>query len=305
MPETAAMEEVYSAIEESARLLDVACSREEVWPVLATYGDGLDDGMVVLSMAGGDLHRGELDYNFTVPPESADPYSTAVAQGFVEGTDHPVGALLADIRARCALQFYGVECGLAGGFKKTYAFFPLDRLQSPATLAAVPSMPPAVGEWADTFARHGLTDHISIVGIDYRRRTMNLYFGRFPAERVEPDNVRSLLGDLGVPVPDESMLEFVRKSFSIYPTFSWDSPKIERVCFSVVTPDATALPARLEPEIGRFTAAAPYSYAGDRMLVYGATVSPTGQYYKAGVYYRRPPQFWNNMQLFDKVVDQA
>jgi hypothetical protein len=304
--DTSKIEELYSAVEESARVLDLACSRDQVWPVLAAFADGLADAMFVLSMAGGEGHRAELDYNFTILPGRVDPYTVAVANGFTAATDHPVGALLSDIRERCTLQFYGVESGVVSGFKKTWAFFPLDNLQGLSKLTDIPSMPRSVAEHAGTFARYDLDNRISIVGIDYLHKTMNVYFGRFPtAEYVEPETVRSLLRDLGLPEPSEPMLEFVRNSFSIYPTFSWDSSEIERICFSVVTTDATALPARLAPEIARFTRSAPYAYDGDRIIVYGATLSASEEYYKAGVYYQRPLEVWNNLQLFDKVVDRA
>jgi hypothetical protein len=301
-----AVEDLYSAIEESARLLDVPCSRDEVLSVLAAYSDGLAEAMTVLAMAGGgERHRGELDYNFTVPSGGVDPYTVAVSNGFVERTDHPVGSLLADIQARCPILNLGVECGLVGGFKKLYAFFPLDNLQRLSDLAEIPSMPRALADNAATFARYGLDDKVSIIGIDYVRKTMNVYFGRFPEETVLPETVLAMVRDFGLPEPNEQMLEFIRKSFSIYPTFSWDSSEIKRVCFSVVTPDAEAFPARMDPEIGKFARNAPHAYPGERVLVYGATLSPDGEYYKLGCYYRKPPEVFNKWQLFDKIVERA
>jgi hypothetical protein len=213
MSGAAKVDEVYSAMEESARLVGVPCSREKVWPILSSYADGIaETTLVVFAMAAGEGHSGELDYNFTVR-SGGDPYAVAVANGFTAETDHPVGALLADIQERCPVQVFGVECGVVSGFKKTYVFFPLDDLQGLSKLADIPSMPRAVAEHAGTFARYGLDDKVSIIGIDYIHRTMNVYFGRFPAEYVEPKNVLSLLGDLGLPAPSEEMLEFTRQSF--------------------------------------------------------------------------------------------
>jgi hypothetical protein len=266
-------------------------------------------------MAAGAGHGGELDYNFSLPPE-ADPYAVALSNGFTAETDHPVGALFSDVQERCPVHVLGVECGVVSGFRKTYVFFPVDDLQGLSKLADIPSMPRALAEHAGTFARYGLDDKVSIIGIDYVRRTMNVYFGRFPSEYVEPENVLSMLRDLGLPAPSAQMLEFTRQSFSIYPTFSWDSSKIDRICFSIVTPDRDALPARLEPEIGHFARNAPYTYDGARLLVYGATLSAAGEeYYKLGCYYQKPPELlfdkvqlfelFNKAQLLDKAVDRA
>lgn len=309
MPEAIKMEDVCSAMEEAARLLDVDCSRDKVWPVLSVYGNELAEGaLVVFSMAAGERHGGELDYNFTVPSGSGDPYTLALENGLIEKTDHPVGTLLSDIAEQCPISVYGVECGVGGGFKKVYAFFPLDDLQSLSKLAAIPSMPRSLAEHADTLARYGLDDRVSIIGIDYVRKTMNVYFGKLPAGCLEPETVRAMHREIELPEPSEQMLEFIQGAFSIYPTFSWDSSRIERICFSVVTQDQEALPARLEPEISNFARNAPHAYAGERTLVYGATLSPREEYYKLGVYYQKPPELWSKTELgnkFDNIADGA
>jgi len=300
------MEDVYSATEEAARLVGVACSRDKVWPVMSAYGDELEEGaLVVFSMAAGERHRGELDYNFTVPSGGTDPYALALSNGLTEKTDHPVGALLSDIAERCPVSFYGVECGVVGGFKKVYAFFPLDDWQSLSKLTDIPSMPRSLAEHASTLARYGLDDRVSIIGIDYVRRTMNVYFGNIPAECLEPETIRSMHREIGLPEPSEQMLEFTQGAFSIYPTFSWDSSKIERICFSVVSLDQAALPARIEPEIGEFARSAPHAYAGERILVYGATLSPREEYYKLGVYYQNPPGLGSKVELGNKIKERA
>lgn len=305
MPERSELEEIYSAIDTTARVLDVPCDRDKVQPVLNAYGDGIASGLMVFTMAAGESRRGDFDYNFTVPADGPDPYAVAVANGFTPRTDHPVGSLLSDIAERSPLQFYGAECGVVEGFKKTYAFFPLDDLQRASKLADIPSMPPSLGEHLSVLAGYGLDDNVSIVGIDYVNRTMNVYFGRFSADHIEPGTVRSLLRDIGMPELSDEMLGFTRNAFSIYPTFSWDSPGITRICFSLVTQDPRALPAVLEPEIGRFVRNTPYAYEGedDRILVYGATLSARGEYWKAGVYHRRPAEYWSKVQLFDKIVN--
>jgi hypothetical protein len=289
-------EAVYSAIEESCGLIDVPYSRDKVQPILSAFGGGVsEESVIVLCMAGGERHRGDVDYNFTVPTELGDPYRIAVSNGLIEGTDHPVSNLLSDIAERCRLSFYGVECGVVEGFKKTYAFFPLEQLGSLSKLAEIPSIPPSVAEHASVFARNGMDERISIVGIDYRRKTMNVYF---MAGSLDENTILSLLSDLKLPEPKEpEFMEFIQNSFSIYPTFSWDSSGIKRICFSSVSPDQAAYPTRLDPEIARFAKEAPYEYDGARVLVYGATITSSGEYQKLGVYYRRPASFWNSLPL--------
>ncbi|SCL32322.1 Aromatic prenyltransferase Orf2 [Micromonospora pallida] len=295
---------IYSAIEEAARLLDVPCSRDKVWPVLTTYGDALGQAVVAFRVATGARNAGELDCRFTMLPKNVDPYALALTAGLTTGTDHPVGVLLADLADRCPIDCYGIDFGVVDGFKKTWSFFPPDDLQSLSTLADIPSMPRSLAENVSFFARHDLDDKASLIGIDYPHRTVNVYFGEAPAECFEPKNIRSMLREVELPEPTEQLLRLGQESFGIYATLRWDSPKIERITFATMTPDPTTLPVALEPEIERFVKNAPYDYdAADRRFVYAVTSSTAGEYYKLQSYYRWRPQMLDLMLLSESVED--
>src|SRR5215475_16104761 len=92
-------EELYSAIEESARLAGAAFSRDKVWPILVAYGDLITEGRIVFSVKTGERHAGELEYTVQVSPGIDNPYAHALSNGLAASTDHPVGALLSDIQA--------------------------------------------------------------------------------------------------------------------------------------------------------------------------------------------------------------
>lgn len=114
---------LYSVIEESARLLEIPCSREKVLPILSVYGDGLPEAVIAFRIATSARQAGDLDCRFTVPL-GADPYELAVSNGFTAQTGHPVGALLSDIRECCPISSYGINFGVTGGFKKIWLIFP-------------------------------------------------------------------------------------------------------------------------------------------------------------------------------------
>jgi Aromatic prenyltransferase Orf2 len=298
-----ATEEIYSAIEKSCGVLDIACSRDKVWPVLDAYKDALKEGVIVFSVASG-RHGRQLDYSISVPPAVGDPYAIAVSNGFSAETDHPVGALLSDISDRCPIGLYAIDGEVNGGFKKTYQFFPPDDLQRLAKLADIPSMPPGVAEYADLFARYGL-DKIQMTSIDYQQRAVNLYFSNLPAESTEPETIRSMLREMELPEPSEEGLRLARRSFSIYPTISWDSSRIERMCFAVITTDPTRTPASAGPEMVRWARNAPYAHVGDRTLVYGLTVTPDEEYYKLGSYYRVSDVQRKLLKAFDALKSEV
>lgn len=301
MSGTAEWAELYSAIDESAQLLDVACSRDKVWPILTAYGDALPQSVIAFRVATGVRHVGELDCRFTIPKD-ADPYALALSNGFTTETDHPVGALLSDIRGRCPIDCSGIDFGVVGGFKKIWPFFPPDDLQGLSRLADIPSMPRSLAENVGFFARHGLGDKASLLGIDYQYRTVNVYFGEQPPECFEPKAILSMHREIGLQAPSEEMLTLGKKAFGIYITLSWDSPKIERICFAVMTPDPTSLPVRLDPKIEQFVRNVLRTTA-NRRFVYAVASSPDGEYYKLQSYYQWRPEILDNMLLSDSAKD--
>nr|WP_063826174.1 aromatic prenyltransferase [Streptomyces antibioticus] len=283
----AGIERLYVAVEEAAGLLGVACSRDAMWPVLTAFQDVFADGSVVFNIVTSGGHVADLSFDFSVPPAVGDPYTHALAHGLVDETDHPIRALFADIQERFPIQSYGVDHRISGGFNKAYVFFPLTDLQDPARLAAaVPSLPSGLAEHVRTLADHGLANKVSAIAIDYARRTWNLYFNGLSPEHVSREAALSLIREFGLPEPSEQLLSFIETSSALYPTFGWDSTKVERLSFSTRTTDPAALPARIEPKLGEFAANAPYTYDGDRVLVYAGALSASEEYYKLAAYHQ-------------------
>ncbi|AUH39958.1 aromatic prenyltransferase [Streptomyces sp. CMB-StM0423] len=287
MSATAEMDELYSVIEHSARTLGVPCAPATVRPVLAAYADafGHDATVVAFRVATSLRHAGELDCRFTTHPGQRDPYAAALAAGLTAPTDHPVGAVLAQLHGRCRVDSHGVDFGVVGGFKKVYAFFTPDDLQDVAKFADLPAMPPALAAHAGFLARHGLADRVGVVGVDYRHRTLNVYFNDVPPRLFEPEAITAVLRELGMATPSAHMLKLGREAFGLYVTLGWDSPRVERICYAVTTPDLAALPVRVDPETERFVRGVPAG-DGDRKFVYGVAVAPGGEYYKLESHYR-------------------
>lgn len=298
MPETAVLADLYSAIEKCARLFNVPCSRDQVWPILTTYGDAAADAMIAFRVASGARNAGEFNCHFMMLPPDLDPYTRALSNGLIPATDHPAGSLLAEIDARFPIDSHGVDFGIVGGFKKAWSIFPPGDLQALSGLAGLASMPQSLAEHADFFSRYGLDDRVSLVGIDYRHRTANVYFGKLPAELLEPAAIRSMLRDLELPEPSEQLLRLGKEAFGIYTTLSWDSPKVERFCFSIITPDPLSLPVRLDSAIEHFVKSIPYDAAG-KQLLYAAISATEGEFHKIQSYYQWRTRALNLMQLSD------
>lgn len=290
MSGTSEVAELYATIEESARLLNVACSRDTVWPLLGAYGDAFvhPGSVVAFRVATALRHLGELDCRFRTHPDTQDPYAVAVSNGLVTETDHPVGALLSDVHERFFIESHGIDFGVVGGFKKIYAAFDPVELQEASKLAAVPTMPGSMAENVEFFARHGLGDRVAGIAIDYPSRTVNVYFNDLPAECYESKTILETLRELGMAEPSEHMLKLGEKAFGLYVTLGWDSPKIERICYAAATADLTTLPVPVEPEIEKFVKNVPYG-GEDRKFVYGVALLPQGEYYKLESHYKWKP----------------
>ncbi|MGW1279628.1 aromatic prenyltransferase [Streptomyces tsukubensis] len=273
--------DVCSVIEKAARLLDVTCVRDKVLPVLNTYREAFahEATVVAYRVATGRRHIGELDCRFTTHPEERDPYARALAGGLVAETGHPIGTILPDLRERFPVDTYGIDFGVVGGFKKIYAFFTPDDLQELSALARLPGMTPGLAANSEFFARHGLADRVGVVGVDYAQRTVNVYFNEVPAACFAPETMVTMCRELGLVRPSEYMLRLGREAFGLYATLSWESPRIERLCFAVTTTDPNTLPVRIDPGVETFVSGFPYGSA-DRKFVYGAALAPEGEYYK-------------------------
>lgn len=297
MTETAELAELYSAMDTTARLLDIPCSRETVWPIMTAYGDTLAQAVIAFRVATG-RDAGDLDCRFTMLPKEVDPYARALAEGLIAPTDHPVGTLLADIEKHCPVECYGIDFGLVGGFKKTWSFLPPNDLQKLSILADVASMPGSLGENLAFFSRYGLDDKASLIGIDYPNRTVNLYLGEAPRECFQPETMRAMLHELGLPAPSERLRRLGQVAFGVYTTLTWDSAKIKRITFAAMTQDLATLPVPVEPKIDEFVRNAPYGSA-ERRFVYAITATPAGEYDKLQSYYQWRPRMGNLMLLSD------
>ncbi|GAA3941747.1 hypothetical protein GCM10023085_24270 [Actinomadura viridis] len=286
----AAAEKFYSDIEETARLVGVDCSRDKISPILSAYRDAFVEGGIVFSVDATRRHLGELNYAFTVPPAIDDPHAHALSNGFVAETDHPVGAVLSDVRARCAVAEHLIDCGVVGGFRKLYAHFPHDHL-SVSEIADIPSMPPAVADNVGLFTRYGLRN-VAMIGVNYAQRTVSVYFQFDPENRPGPAAMGSMMRELGLAEPQERMLEFTRNSLRANLTLGWDSSEILRVALAPPPRrglDPSMVPVRIEPHIERFATSAPRVYPGERVNLFAVKWTPAAEYLEVCSYYKLTP----------------
>lgn len=291
MAGTTELDDLYSVIEDAARLVDVACSREKVWPVLTAYQDVIPRSAIAFRVETSARRGDDFSCRFTMIPKDVDPYARALSGGLTPQTDHPVASLSADIAAACPIDNYGVDFGVIGGFTKSFQFFPPDDMQRVSTLAGIAAVPPALAENSAFFARHGVADQVALTGMDYEHKTFNVYFKTPDGYLREPGNVAAILGDIGMPEPSEHLLTLAGAAGGFYVTLNWKSSAVQRICFSAMTMDPAAVTGnRLEARIGKLAKNAPSADPGaDRSFICYAASSPAGEYFKLLSFYRFAP----------------
>ncbi|MEV7192590.1 aromatic prenyltransferase [Streptomyces sp. NPDC093510] len=299
MSQTSELTELYAAIEESARLFEVPYAHDKVQSILTAYQDAIPNSSIAFRMGTGKRYSNDVDWRFTVPPGDVSPYAVALEHGLLERTDHPVSTLLQEVAERHDVNFFGVDFGVAGGLKKMYVAFPADGWLRLSALLDLPSMAPSVAANRDFFTRHGMDGkQIPTLSIDYRHRTVNLYFNGLPTDK---DAVRSIFDDLQLPQPSEQLLTLSERAIGAYATLGWESSRIERFSFSIVAQSPADLPVPMEPEIEKFLTGIRHRAADDKFFYYAAASSTGEEIYKIQSYYRFKP--WLNPMLESDIAE--
>jgi hypothetical protein len=255
-----------------------------LWPILRAYEAGFTGAAVALRTTTRARRSGELSVRYIGPASDPDPYGLALDRKFTVEANHPVDRLYREIQDRGAVMFRGVDVGVASGFEKIWSIYVDDSGKTVEAMSRTPAMPPSVGGNLAYFARHGL-NRITGIAVDFRSRSVNVYFP-FTGAR-DAEKISTMIEDLGFRVPGNDELDLCCRAFSMYFTFTWDSPEIERICFPVRVPEPDLVPTHLDPLIARFVKGARF-HNGDRAYVYALASSRHGVYYKIENFYHRP-----------------
>ncbi len=278
------LESVYSAVADTAHDLGVPCDRNKLWPILRAYEAGFTSAAVALRTTTNARKSGELSVRYIAPAGDPDPYLLALDRNLTAKTNHSADRLYHEIQERGSVMLRGVDIGVTSGFEKIWCIYPDDGSQSVEAISQASAMPPSVRGNLSYFARHGLND-ITGIAVDFRSQSVNIYFPF--TETRDAEKISKMIGDLGLDIPNHDELERCGQAFSVYFSFTWDSPEIERICFPVRAPEASLVPSHLDPLMERFVKGARFDNE-DRAYIYAIASSRSGPYYKIENFYYRP-----------------
>lgn len=246
-----------------------------IWKNLMAYEEYFRTSPTALRTTTKPQEKRDLSVRYIQTAKPHDPFAIALEKGLLTRQGHPIEQVVPELQSRFNLCGHGVDFSVQHGFEKVWPIF------NPAVtvddICSLTSMPGAIGSYRDHFARFNLK-WISLLALDYWNKTMNLYFMIKDASIYPPERIAAMIADLGFKVPGEEELKMNSKTMCIYQTFSWESPRIERLCFVMAGPQEL-IPTHLHPVLERFVRQVPIR-APFRGFTYNTTYATHGDYYK-------------------------
>jgi hypothetical protein len=269
------LEQLVRDIEYTAELAEAPYNKDAVMSVLNVYKDfftGSALSLVTNTRPRGKRHLGVRYVEKSVPH---DAYAMALENGLLQRQGHPIDDLIPEIQSKTQVIGYGVDLSAHRGLAKIWVFLKKPILME--DVLALSNIPDSVEQYATYFAKHDLR-YVSLFALDYVSKSVNLYFMKRPG-LLSPTSVSGMFKDIDFAVPEPAVFEHCVRAVTIYPTFTWDSNKLERICFGTVAPTPEMAPTHLDPLIARYVANVPFA-CPHHLFIYSITASPNGNFIK-------------------------
>ncbi|WP_216905587.1 aromatic prenyltransferase [Nocardia noduli] len=269
-------------LKEFARSVEVRYDASVLEPILDALGDRVADTWPAVRTTTHPVPQRAVNVRLNNFAFAAQPARILREAGLLSFTGHPIERVLAEVSATLPV-LWGVDIGVAAGVQKIWMLFP--ETIGIRQLLRFPAIPEAIHGHAEHLTHYG--DRVAILGLDFLSHTMNVYSQVLAPGTLTGDDIRAALAELDLVSATEDELRVLGQSFNIYRTFSWDSPRIQRVCFPVRC-SRENFPTHLHPVLERFVDGAPYAGAGAQRFNFYAAYGADDRYYKVQADYTSP-----------------
>ncbi|MFE9577544.1 aromatic prenyltransferase [Nocardia sp. NPDC006044] len=259
---------------EFARLAETRYDPAVVDRVLDALGDMWADAWLAVRTTTHPAPVRQVSARFMNLPAAADPVGRLRAAGLLEFVGHPMEELLARVSAAVPVD-WGVDLAVDRGVQKIWTAFP--DLISVDRIVSFAGMPNSARAHAELLKRWG-GGGIALMAVDFVNRTLNLYTQILAPGQLTAAGIATILRELDFVAADEGELAAVGWPFTVYATFDWTAPSIQRICFPARY-TAESFPP-IDPVLSRFVEGAPFAGPGPRGFAFYAAYGPTGRYYK-------------------------
>lgn len=266
---------------EYARLAETDYRQNLVDAVLDALGPGWTEAWIGIRTTTQPLPQREVSVRFTGLPARLDPVRRLREAGLLRFTGHPMENLIAEITESVPVR-WGVDVATATGVQKIWLEF--TDLLTTENLHTWKNLPPSVRNHRAHLARW-TGGKLALLAVDFPNHTLNLYGQLRGPGGLTSTDLAAILAELDFAGPTDAELTALESPFTVYYTFSWDTPGPTRCCFPARFTRET-FPA-LDPMLSRFVTgptAGPGPHGCAAYIAYG----PTGRYYKAQLDYLSP-----------------
>lgn len=241
------MKRMYDDTVSAAKLCDAPYSEAVIQQMFDTFKGGFSRGAVQFRST--NKSRPRLDVRYEDIGSSERPLDIARNAGLLVDTGGEIDKLMPGFYDHLPYLGDGVDFDAETGFAKLW-FFPKG-FQPVDSMYDIPGMPESVKAHKWFYDKHKLS-LVYILGVDYLNQSMNIYLLFDRPEHHTSAVLQEMTDDLGFDVPDPAMIEYSQPALSAALTYTWDSPKVERICYYVSFPNRAATPTDLDPMVATF-----------------------------------------------------
>jgi len=255
----------------------VKCNREAIWKTLNSYKDFFSGSSISIRTTTKPIAERDISARYVemMIPHNPDPYKTAISKGLIKKNGHPIHKMILEALDTFNIMGYGVDLDSRFGLSKIWPFIVPGSIDP---LFSMKYIPKSMKKYEKYFNKHGLTI-FSLFAFDFFKNTTNIYFMLKDPSKNVIANCKALVEDLGFTLASEEIMEKCCDAAHLNYTFSWDSEKIERICFGITCHDKKEVPAHFHPLIKEFVENSPFQ-SEIHKFIYGVTFTPKGFYYK-------------------------
>lgn len=258
-------------------LVEVNCDEKAIWKVLNAYKDFYTGSTVTIRTTTKPKEKRDISVRYLehMIPHNPDPYTVAIDEGLIEKNGHPIHKMFNEILSTFDILGWGVDLDVRKGLSKIWPFIVPGSFEPTYTMSTIPN---AIKKHKDYFTRHGL-NVFSVFGLDFRNNTTNVYFMIKDPSKATPEKYETLLKELDFEVGPPEVMKKCCEALTIYYTFSWDSDRVERICFGICCPEEGQVPVHFHPLMKKFVENIPI-ITNIRKFIYSITFDRDGLFFK-------------------------
>ncbi len=258
-------------------LVEVSCDEKAIWKVLNAYKDFYTGSTVTIRTTTKPKEERDISIRYLehMIPHNPDPYTTAINEGLIEKNGHPIHKMISEILSTFDILGWGVDLNVGNGLSKIWPFIVPGPFEPTYSMSTIPS---SIKKHRDYFIKHGL-DVFSVFGLDFLNNTTNVYFMIKDPSKAKREIYESLLKELDFEIASPEVMEKCCEALTIYYTFSWDTDRVERVCFGIGCPEEGQVPVHFHPLMKKFVENIP-TITNIRKFIYSITFGRDGLFFK-------------------------